>query len=105
MCLEKSEDGQGSLGFGQEWDGDGLQWNLNPRARHRASWWREDKVPVSQWLCSQCQGGAEADVPQAAGTPQGRGLHQEVEENDPEMLWENEKNSDLTAWPQEQLQW
>ena len=24
MCLEKSEDGQGSLGFGQEWDGDGL---------------------------------------------------------------------------------
>ena len=52
---------------------------------------------MSQWLCSQCQGGAEADVPQAAGTPQGRGLHQEVEENDPEMLWENEKNSDLTA--------
>ena len=83
MCLEKSEDGQGSLAFGQEWDGDGLWQNLNPRARHRAGWWREDKARVSQQLHSQRLRRAEADVPQGAGTPQGKGLHQEVEENGP----------------------
>lgn len=47
------------------------------------NWWRQSTCePVARSQHHK----ARADVPWAAGTLQGGGLHQEVEENGPEML-------------------